>query len=102
MPAETHSHGGPLDPEEVSTIVRDRLAEILGVDDERLTPDADLREELGADDFALLDFVEVLEHELGERTVGFRIDDDDLGELVTVGDAIECVLNRIQAEADRS
>lgn len=102
MPAETHSHGGPLDPDEVSLIVRERLAEILGVDDELLTPDARLRDELGADDFALLDLVELLEQELGERTVGFKIDDDELGELVTVNDAIECVLNRIQTEPDRS
>ena len=30
--------------------------------------------------------------ELGERTVGFSIDDDDLVELRTVRDAVECAL----------
>ena len=32
MPAETHSHLGPIEPDDVERIVRDQLVDILGVD----------------------------------------------------------------------
>ena len=81
MPAETHSHRGPIDRDEVERIVREQLAEILEVDPDAVTPDARLRDDLDADDFALLELVEGVEAELGERMVGLAIDDDDLVEL---------------------
>ena len=40
----------------------------------------------------MIDLVEGVISELGERTVGFSIDDDDLVELRTVRDAVECAL----------
>jgi acyl carrier protein len=92
MPAETHSNLGPLGADEVERVVREQLAEILGVDPDVVTLDSRLREDLDADDFALLDLVEGVIAELGERTVGFTIDDDDLVELRTVRDAVDCVM----------
>jgi acyl carrier protein len=92
MPAETHSRLGPLGDDDVERVVREQLAEILGVDPDLITPDSRLREDLDADDFAVLDLVEGVISELGERSVGFTIDDDDLVELRTVRDAVECVL----------
>ncbi len=38
---------------------------------------------------------EVLEDELGERTVGFSVDDEDLAELRTVGEATDYVVARL-------
>jgi acyl carrier protein len=92
MPAETHSHLGPLGGEDVERVVREQLAEILGVDPDVVTLESRLREDLDADDFAVLDLVEGVIAELGERTVGFTIDDDDLVELRTVRDAVDCVM----------
>jgi len=92
MPAETHSHIGPVGDGDVERIVRDQLVEILGVDPDAVTLDTRLREDLDADDFAVIDLVEGVIAELGERTVGFSIDDDDLVELRTVRDAVECAL----------
>src|SRR5690349_7024307 len=92
MPAETHSHRGPIDRTEVERIVREQLSEILEVDPSTVTPDARLRDDLDADDYALIELVAAVEGELGERMVGLAIDDEDLGEWRTVGDAIECVL----------
>jgi ribonuclease III len=97
MPAETHSHRGPVDRDEVARMVRERLAEILEIDEDAIVPPARLRDDLNADDFALIEWAEMLEDELGERTVGFRLDDDDLVELDTVSDAIECVVARLAA-----
>ena len=92
MPAETHSHLGPVGGDDVERVVRDQLVEILGVDPDAVTLDTRLREDLDADDFAVIDLVEGVIAELGERTVGFSIDDDDLVELRTVRDAVECAL----------
>jgi acyl carrier protein len=92
MPAETHSHLGPLSGDDVERVVRDQLVEIFGVDPDAITLDTRLREDLDADDFAVIDLVEGVIAELGERTIGFSIDDDDLVELRTVRDAVECVL----------
>jgi acyl carrier protein len=96
VPAETHSHRAPLDRETVALIVREQLAEILELDVEAVTLDARLREDLDADDYALLDLLEAVETEIGERSVGLRIDDDDLADVLTVADAVECVVARLE------
>jgi ribonuclease III len=97
MPAETHSRRSPVDRDEVASLVRERLAEILEIDEDTVVPFARLRDDLHADDFALIEWAETLEDELGERTVGFRLDDEDLVELDTVSDAIDCVVARLNA-----
>jgi acyl carrier protein len=79
--------------------VRDQLVEILGIDADAIVLDARLREDLDADDFAVIDLVEGVVAELGERSVGITIDDDDLVELRTVRDAVECVLARLESDA---
>ena len=50
---------------------------------------------LDADSLALIELVEALEEDLGERTVGFSIDDEDLGDLKTVRDAVDYVVHRL-------
>jgi len=45
----------------------------------------------------VIKLVEALEEELGERTVGFRIDDEDLEDLKTVRDAVDYVVARLGA-----
>jgi acyl carrier protein len=95
VPAETHVDQGPLGPDEVLVIVRERLAEILEIDEARITRDARFAEDLEADSLALIELVETLEAELGERTVGFSVDDEDLAELTTVGEAVDYVVVRL-------
>ncbi|HYL53340.1 MAG TPA: phosphopantetheine-binding protein [Acidimicrobiia bacterium] len=98
MPAETHSHRGPINAEDVERLVREQLVEILGVDPDAVARDTRLREDLDADDFALIDLVEAVEAELGERSIGLSIDDDDLVEMRTVGDAVDAVLSRLEVQ----
>jgi acyl carrier protein len=95
MPAETHIERSPLGPDEVLAIIRERLAEILEIEEARVTLDANFAEDLDADSLALIELVEALEEELGERTVGFTVDDDDLAELKTVRDAVDYVVARL-------
>jgi acyl carrier protein len=95
MPAETHVAQGPIGPDEVYRILRERLAEILEIDEARITLDSSFTEDLDADSLALIELVEALEEELGERTVGFSIDDEDLGDLRTVREAVDYVVARL-------
>jgi acyl carrier protein len=95
VPAETHVAQGPIGPDEVYRILRERLAEILEIDEDRITLDSIFTEDLDADSLALIELVEALEEELGERTVGFSIDDEDLGDLRTVREAVDYVVARL-------
>ena len=99
MPAETHVEQTPMGPDEVLALIRERLAEILEIDESRVTRDARFAEDLDADSLALIELVEILEAELGERTVGFSVDDEDLAELHTVGEATDYVVARLGASA---
>jgi acyl carrier protein len=73
------------------------LAEILEIDDDGITRASSFADDLGADSLALIELVEVLEEDIGERTVGFSFDDEDLAELHTVGDAVDYVMARLGA-----
>ena len=95
MPAETHVEGGPLDRQQIFELIRDRLADILEIDPSQISEGQSFTDDLEADSLALIELVEALEEELGERTVGFSIDDDDLAELKTVRDAVDYVVARL-------
>ena len=80
-----------------SSSIRDQLADILEIDPSTITETASFAEDLNADSLALIELVEALEEELGERTVGFRIDDEDLEDLRTVRDAVDYVVAKLGA-----
>ena len=97
MPAETHVERSPLGPDEVLALLRERLAEILEIEEDRITREARFADDLGADSLALIELVEALEDEIGERSVGFSFDDEDLVELQTVGEAVDYVIARLES-----
>ena len=97
MPAETHMDRSPLDRRGVFELIRDQLADILETDPASITEASSFAEDLDADSLALIELVEALEEELGERTVGFRIDDEDLEDLRTVRDAVDYVVAKLDA-----
>jgi acyl carrier protein len=86
---------GPVDRSEILQLVRDRLADILEIDPAGIGEGDAFAADLKADSLALIELVEALEEELGERSVGFRIEDEDLEELKTVRDAVDYVLARL-------
>ena len=96
MPAETHVARGPLEPDEVFALVRAQLAEILGIDEEQIALESRVVDDLHADEPAILELVEAIEDEIGERTVGFAFDDDDVADLSTVRDYVDYVLDRLR------
>jgi len=86
-----------MDRQQVFELIRDRLADILEIDPANIAEGQSFAEDLDADSLALIELVEALEEELGERTVGFRIDDEDLEDLKTVRDAVDYVVAKLQA-----
>ena len=95
MPAETHVEQSPLDRAGVLDLVRDRLADILEIEPSGISEGDSFQDDLDADSLALIELVEGLEEELAERTVGFRIEDEDLEDLKTVRDAVDYVVERL-------
>jgi acyl carrier protein len=95
MPAETHVERGPMDRQQVFELIRDRLADILEIDPSTIAEGQSFADDLEADSLALIELVEALEEELSERSVGFRIDDEDLEDLKTVRDAVDYVVGRL-------
>lgn len=95
MPAETHVEQGPLDRGAILDLVRERLAEILEIEPDTIGEGDSFVDDLDADSLALIELVEAIEEELSERSVGFRIEDEDLEDLKTVRDAVDYVHARL-------
>ncbi len=100
MPAETHMSQSPMSRDDVVTLVRDRLADILEIEPEEIKEGDSFADDLEADSLALIELVEALEEELSDRTVGFRIDDEDLQDLKSVRDAVDYVHGQVGASTD--
>jgi acyl carrier protein len=95
VPAETHVERSPMDRQQVFDLIRDRLADILEVEPASIHEGDSFTDDLDADSLALIELAEALEEELGERSVGFRIEDEDLEDIKTVRDAVDYVLARL-------
>ncbi len=100
MPADAQPETDPkqsaMDRPEVFELIRDRLADILEIDTSAISEGASFSEDLNADSLALIELVEALEEDIGARTSGFRIDDEDLEDLKTVRDAVDYVVAKLQ------
>jgi acyl carrier protein len=84
-----------MDRQEVFELIRDRLADILEIEAGEISEGQSFADDLQADSLALIELVEAIEEEVGERTVGFRIEDEDLEDLKTVRDAVDYVCTRL-------
>ena len=90
------STAAPLDRNEVFEIVRANLADILEIEPGTISEGQSFVDDLDADSLALIELVEALEEDLSERSVGFRIEDEDLVDLKTVRDAVDYVYGRVK------
>ncbi len=95
MPAETHMEQSPMTRNDVFELIRDRLSDILEIEPDQIREGDSFADDLEADSLALIELVEALEEELGERTVGFRIEDEDLQDLKSVRDAVDYVHGKV-------
>ncbi|MGH9183297.1 MAG: acyl carrier protein [Acidimicrobiales bacterium] len=84
-----------MDRSQVFELIRDRLADILEIEASAISEGQSFTDDLEADSLALIELVEAIEEEVGERSVGFRIEDEDLEDLRTVRDAVDYVCARL-------
>lgn len=76
--------------DEVLAVLRSAVSTVLEIDPARVQRETRFVEDLQADSLALVEIVEVFEQELVRRSgTAFRIDDEDLDGLETVGDAVD-------------
>jgi acyl carrier protein len=94
MASEMETGQEGLSRAEVLQLVRSSLADILEVSPESISESASFSD-LGADSLALIELVESLEKDLGGRSPGFRVDDEDLEDLRTVRDAVDYVVAKL-------
>ena len=70
--------------------VRDIIVDLLGVDAEKVTPEARFREDLEADSLDLVELIMAFEEEFGGE-----ISDEDAQTITTVGQAVAYVEERM-------
>ena len=90
------SNDGPLDRAAVLQIVKASLADILEVEASTISEGQSFVDDLEADSLALIELVEALEEEFAERSIDFRIEDEDLEDLKSVRDAVDYVYARVK------
>jgi acyl carrier protein len=79
-----------MDRNEVFKRIENVLAEQLGIPEEQITEQANLREDLGMDSLDLVELVSALEDE-----IGMRVEQTELEGIETVGQVMELTLGLV-------
>lgn len=87
--------GRKMSAEEILEKVVEIVTEKLGVDAEEVTLDSDLTEDLGADSLDLVDLVMAFEDEFG-----VKVEDEDVENIVTIGDIVDYISKELGVEED--
>ena len=78
-----------MDREQVLKVLRESAVEVLGVDADQVTLEASFKDDLDADSLDLVELVMALEERLD-----ITIPEDELGEIKTVGQAVDVVVGK--------
>lgn len=81
---------------DISTRISKIIVEHLGIEAEKLTPEASFVDDLGADSLDTVELVLAFEEEFG-----IEIPDDDAEKIVTFGDAVSLITRMTTATADQ-
>ena len=84
----------PLHADHVFDVVREAIALVLEVDPAVVQRETELAV-LEADSLALVEIAEIVEERIQPHVATFRIPDQDLAALRTVGDAVDYLLARL-------
>jgi acyl carrier protein len=81
--------------DEVLGVLRDAVVTVMEVEPGTVTRATRFLEDLRADSLALVEIVEIVEERLALSTPTFRIDDADIDDITTVGEAVDYALGRL-------
>ena len=81
--------------EQVLDLLRGAIATVLEVDPAGLQRGTRFVDDLKADSLALVEIVDIVEGDLARQRPGFRIADEDLDRLLTLGDAVDYAVARL-------
>ena len=76
--------------QEIEAKVKEIIADKLTVDEDKIVPEAKLIEDLGADSLDIPDLVADF-----EEAFNIEIPDEDLERIVTVGDIVDYIANKL-------
>jgi acyl carrier protein len=79
-----------LNREEIFTKVKALIVEQLGVDEDKVTLEANFREDLEADSLDLVELIMAFEEEFGGE-----ISDEEAQEITTVGQAVDYLVKHV-------
>jgi len=82
-----------LDREEIFAKVKALIVEQLGVDEDKVTLEANFREDLEADSLDLVELIMAFEEEFGGE-----ISDEEAQEITTVGQAVDYLVKHLGEE----
>jgi acyl carrier protein len=82
--------------EQVLDLLRSAVVTVLEVDGTSLGRSTRFVDDLRADSLALVEIVEIVEEDLIRTQPGFRIADQDLDRLLTLGDAVDYAVARLR------
>ena len=74
----------------IFTRLRALATDVLDLRDDQVVPEARFADDLGADSLDLVELVEALEEEFE-----IRIDDDELADIATVGEAFDLLVGKL-------
>jgi acyl carrier protein len=83
-----------MDRDKIFEIVKEAAVEVLGVGADKITKEARFKEDLEADSLDLVELVMALEERLD-----ITVPEEDLGEVTTVGDALDLVVAKVEANS---
>ena len=85
-----------LSADEVFEVVRDAIVTVLEIAPGTVSRDTRIVGDLGADSLALVEIIEIIEERLMPVAAGeFHIEDADLDDITTVGEAVDYAMARL-------
>ncbi len=81
-----------MERKEIESKVRDFLIEDLEVDEEKIVPEARLKEDVGIDSLDFVDIVVIV-----EKNFGFKIKHEEIAGVVTLNDFYNYIENKVNA-----
>lgn len=82
-----------MEIKEIESKVRDFLIEDLEVDEEKIVPEARLKQDVGIDS---LDFVDI--GVIVEKNFGFKIKPEEMAKVITLNDFYNYIANKVNSK----